>query len=297
MLTDRETILCIFVLVHGLCSATDPTSAPVPGIIQVPLSNWQDNISVWESYLEDKPQFDINTAWLNVKSNIQLDVVLYEQNDQCYGEMTGSEVNAVNEGNKKKARLRSLDTFRGLSLLVMIFVNYGGGGYYFFEHSYWDGLYVADLVFPWFIVWESTLANRQIYSMGEYTGEQTALWYGRVQWRTVRFMVWESTLGNRQLYSMGEYTDEQTGLYFCFQRKITQRRTKVRERSGLRKGSFNDEIVSPLIIPTRSLWAQYCRCPPVKDVFYYWPEWIIMSVVVITQLCLTYVLPVPGCPT
>jgi len=89
--------------------------------------------------------------------------------------------------------------------------------------------------------------------MGEYTGEQTALWYGRVQWRTVRFMVWESTLGNRQLYSMGEYTDEQTGLYFCFQRKITQRRTKVRERSGLRKGSFNDEIVSPLIIPTRSL--------------------------------------------
>lgn len=48
-----------------------------------------------------------------------------------------------------KRRLRSLDTFRGASLSVMIFVNYGGGGYWFFDHSYWNGLTVADLVFPW----------------------------------------------------------------------------------------------------------------------------------------------------
>jgi len=33
----------------------------------------------------------------------------------------------------------------------MIFVNYGGGGYWFFDHSVWNGLTVADLVFPWFI--------------------------------------------------------------------------------------------------------------------------------------------------
>ena len=33
----------------------------------------------------------------------------------------------------------------------MIFVNYGGGGYWFFQHSKWNGLTVADLVFPWFI--------------------------------------------------------------------------------------------------------------------------------------------------
>lgn len=33
----------------------------------------------------------------------------------------------------------------------MIFVNYGGGGYWFFDHSKWNGLTVADLVFPWFI--------------------------------------------------------------------------------------------------------------------------------------------------
>ena len=37
------------------------------------------------------------------------------------------------------------------SLAIMIFVNYGGGGYWFFNHSVWDGLTVADLVFPWFV--------------------------------------------------------------------------------------------------------------------------------------------------
>jgi heparan-alpha-glucosaminide N-acetyltransferase len=33
----------------------------------------------------------------------------------------------------------------------MIFVNYGGGGYWFFEHADWNGLTVADLLFPWFM--------------------------------------------------------------------------------------------------------------------------------------------------
>ena len=32
----------------------------------------------------------------------------------------------------------------------MIFVNYGGGGYWFFDHSSWNGLTVADLLFPWY---------------------------------------------------------------------------------------------------------------------------------------------------
>lgn len=33
----------------------------------------------------------------------------------------------------------------------MIFVNYGAGQYEFLEHATWNGLNVADLVFPWFM--------------------------------------------------------------------------------------------------------------------------------------------------
>ncbi len=46
--------------------------------------------------------------------------------------------------------LYSYTCFR-LSLTVMIFGNYGGGGYWFFKHSMWNGLTVGDLVFPWFV--------------------------------------------------------------------------------------------------------------------------------------------------
>lgn len=51
----------------------------------------------------------------------------------------------------KRHRERSLDAFRGLVIIGMIFVNYGGGGYSFFHHKPWEGLTSADLVFPSFI--------------------------------------------------------------------------------------------------------------------------------------------------
>ena len=77
----------------------------------------------------------------------------------------------------QRKRVKSLDAFRGLTITIMIFVNYGGGGYWFFAHARWNGKYqyvhqrqmsylswtfklntiifsisgltVADLVFPW----------------------------------------------------------------------------------------------------------------------------------------------------
>lgn len=51
---------------------------------------------------------------------------------------------------KHPHRIKSVDVFRGLCIILMVFVNYGGGQYWFFRHSPWNGLTVADLVFPWF---------------------------------------------------------------------------------------------------------------------------------------------------
>ena len=56
---------------------------------------------------------------------------------------------AEKENNQLKARVRSVDTFRGITIALMIFVNDGAGGYWFMEHAPWNGLQVADLVFPW----------------------------------------------------------------------------------------------------------------------------------------------------
>ncbi|XP_072948282.1 heparan-alpha-glucosaminide N-acetyltransferase-like isoform X2 [Epargyreus clarus] len=49
-----------------------------------------------------------------------------------------------------RSRLRSLDIFRGFCIALMIFVNSGGGGYRIFSHAVWNGITVADVVFPWF---------------------------------------------------------------------------------------------------------------------------------------------------
>jgi heparan-alpha-glucosaminide N-acetyltransferase len=56
----------------------------------------------------------------------------------------------MNEAQVKK-RLRSLDIFRGISIVMMIFVWYGGGYYWWMQHAVWNGFLVSDIVFPWFL--------------------------------------------------------------------------------------------------------------------------------------------------
>jgi heparan-alpha-glucosaminide N-acetyltransferase len=48
-------------------------------------------------------------------------------------------------------RLNSIDAFRGLCIFLQIFVNYGSGGYAILDHSIWNGLQIADLVYPSFV--------------------------------------------------------------------------------------------------------------------------------------------------
>ncbi|XP_059617593.1 heparan-alpha-glucosaminide N-acetyltransferase-like [Phlebotomus argentipes] len=50
-----------------------------------------------------------------------------------------------------RRRLRSLDTFRGLCIVLMVFVNSGAGGYTQLEHATWNGIHFADVIFPWFL--------------------------------------------------------------------------------------------------------------------------------------------------
>jgi len=85
-------------------------------------------------------------VWLSLRSEAQLDLGIGGPFADSSALLENAEVAA-----KKSRRVKSLDAFRGLSITIMIFVNYGGGSYYFFNHSPWNGLTVADLVFPWFI--------------------------------------------------------------------------------------------------------------------------------------------------
>ncbi len=59
----------------------------------------------------------------------------------------------MNNQMKSSNRLISLDVFRGLTVMFMIFVNNGAGEQIFatLQHSKWNGMTPCDLVFPFFL--------------------------------------------------------------------------------------------------------------------------------------------------
>lgn len=56
-------------------------------------------------------------------------------------------------GAGKAQRLVSLDVLRGLTVMLMIFVNNGAGDHIFpmLQHAKWNGMTLADIVFPFFL--------------------------------------------------------------------------------------------------------------------------------------------------
>ncbi|XP_058785715.1 uncharacterized protein LOC131660490 [Vicia villosa] len=53
--------------------------------------------------------------------------------------------------NARLPRVASVDVFRGLSVFLMIFVDYGGSIFPLISHAPWNGIHLADLVMPFFL--------------------------------------------------------------------------------------------------------------------------------------------------
>ncbi|XP_048248503.1 heparan-alpha-glucosaminide N-acetyltransferase-like isoform X3 [Haliotis rufescens] len=196
---------------------------------------------------------------------------------------TPTNINAGEDPNKedkkeKKERLKSLDTFRGMSILVMIFVNYRAGYYWFFKHSIWNGLNLADFVFPWF-VW--IMGTSMVFSFSSQLKRSTP--------KTLMF--WKILKRSAILFLLG----------------------LVVNTEGTPGGVEIEEIRIPgvlqrfagtyLIVATIHMFFakttdehQHCWWSPVRDILDYWPEWILHLVMVTVWLAITFALPVPGCP-
>lgn len=55
------------------------------------------------------------------------------------------------QASRRAARVASLDVFRGLCVLLMMLVDYGGSVFPIISHSPWNGLHLADFVMPYFL--------------------------------------------------------------------------------------------------------------------------------------------------
>ncbi|KAM7394189.1 hypothetical protein PAMP_021002 [Pampus punctatissimus] len=179
-------------------------------------------------------------------------------------------------------RLRSLDTFRGISLVIMVFVNYGGGRYWFFRHESWNGLTVADLVFPWFVFIMGTSIALSVNSL---------LRAGLTRCSLLRKVVWRSL----QLFIIGVFIINPN---YC-QGPLSWNNLRI--PGVLQRLAWSYLIVAcldllvarvHLDILTMDAWWSPCL-----DILLYWPAWLCVLILEIIWLCLTFLLPVPDCPT
>uniref|UniRef100_A0A803V161 Heparan-alpha-glucosaminide N-acetyltransferase n=1 Tax=Ficedula albicollis TaxID=59894 RepID=A0A803V161_FICAL len=178
-----------------------------------------------------------------------------------------------------RRRLRSLDTFRGLSLVIMVFVNYGGGKYWFFKHESWNGLTVADLVFPWFVFIMGTSIALALGSM---------LRWGSSKWKVLRKILWRSFV----LILLGIIVVNPN---YCLGPLSWD---NLRIPGVLQRLGFTYLVVAALELlftrPDSGTWEG--QFPALQDILPYWPQWIFILVLEAIWLCLTFLLPVPDCP-
>uniref|UniRef100_A0A8V0XYN5 Heparan-alpha-glucosaminide N-acetyltransferase n=1 Tax=Gallus gallus TaxID=9031 RepID=A0A8V0XYN5_CHICK len=178
-------------------------------------------------------------------------------------------------------RLRSLDTFRGLSLIIMVFVNYGGGKYWFFKHESWNGLTVADLVFPWFVFIMGTSISLSLSSMLRWgSSKQKVLW--KILWRSFLLILLGVIVVNPN-YCLGALSWENLRIPGVLQRLgLTYLVVAALELLFTRTGADSGTLEM--------------SCPALQDILPFWPQWIFILMLEVIWLCLTFLLPVPGCP-
>ncbi|XP_074519147.1 heparan-alpha-glucosaminide N-acetyltransferase isoform X1 [Halichoeres trimaculatus] len=179
-------------------------------------------------------------------------------------------------------RLRSLDTFRGISLVIMVFVNFGGGRYWFFRHESWNGLTVADLVFPWFVFIMGTSIALSINSQLRSGATRCSL-LKKVLWRSIQLFIIGVIIINPN-YCHGTLSWDNLRIPGVLQRLAWSYLVVACLDLLVARGHLD-------ILTTDACWA------PGLDILLYWPAWLCVLLLETVWLCLTFLLPVPECPT
>ena len=212
-----------------------------------------------------------------VSPSLMTDPLLTTERD--LGTPTNSLLDREKGASKPKERLKSLDTFRGISLVIMIFVNYGGGHYWFFNHSKWSGLTVADLVFPWFVWIMGTAMAFSFRSINQQETRKLKIFLKIVRRSIV-------------LFALGLFVSSAG-------RKDPVDFTEIRIMGVLQRFSLTYLVVATLhlIFTTPVNKNANTAVRPFRDILNYWREWIFYLIFVMVHLLLTFLLKVPGCPT
>ncbi|XP_054002119.1 heparan-alpha-glucosaminide N-acetyltransferase-like [Hylaeus anthracinus] len=179
-----------------------------------------------------------------------------------------------------KRRVKAIDTVRGASTLMMIFVNGGSGGYKTLGHATWNGLLLGDLLFPCFIWIMGVCIPIALTSQLKRTIPKRTILYGIAKRSILLFLIGVSlntvgagprleiirVFGVLQRFGITYFIV--AACYLCFSPK---RPKQVQVNSPMLRG--------------------------VQDVLVLIPQWCAMAVIVAVHCAITFCLNVPGCPT
>ncbi|UJR37519.1 hypothetical protein I4U23_030221 [Adineta vaga] len=183
-------------------------------------------------------------------------------------------------------RLRSLDTFRGFSLMVMIFVNYGGGGYWFFDHSVWNGLTLADLVFPWFVWMMGVSIVLSQRSLLKKKVSKLSIFLKICRRTVILFLLGLILQGGygkpKDLRILGVL--QRLALCYFFTAIIVLIFGETEERSHSSTWPIGDDVHQPISHELRN------------TIFQFWPEWISVIMIILAWICITYIPKLSNCP-
>ncbi|CAF3673271.1 unnamed protein product [Rotaria sordida] len=229
---------------------------------------------------------DIEQQMVN-KSNVNIYDAAINTNELPLPGSTNVSKDRIRMKKVLSKRLQALDTFRGFSLMVMIFVNYGGGDYWFFDHSIWNGLTLADLVFPWFT-----------WMMGvSIVLSQRSLRSKNVQKRNILLKICRRTI---ILFVLG--LSEQDGVpklenlrifgvlqrlatcYFFTAIIVLVFDKKYDERDTTRLSICDNEKQS------------LCR-ELFNSTLQFWIQWFVVLMIMTVWILITFLVHVPNCPT
>ncbi|XP_011647528.1 heparan-alpha-glucosaminide N-acetyltransferase-like isoform X1 [Pogonomyrmex barbatus] len=181
---------------------------------------------------------------------------------------------------RSSTRIRSVDTFRGITILLMIFVNNGGGDYVFFKHSAWFGLTVADLVLPWF-AWVMGLS----FTISKRSELRVSNSRGKIIWKCliraiilvflglmINSIYTKSSIENFRIPGILQLLA--VSYFIC----ATIETIFVRIHS-------QDDVL------------QFGRFTILRDILNNWMQWLIILAITATHTLITFLLPVPDCPT
>lgn len=214
-----------------------------------------------------------SSRW-NPRRSSTLATEVYKSTSQL-GFPTATAAPTVPPPEKPKTRVKAIDTFRGICISLMIFVNYGGGDYWFFNHSPWNGLTFADVVFPWFM-----------FLMGICIPISTRSLIKRKKskfWAFVKILkrsCWLFLLGLG--ISNIDYIDV----------------VNLRIFGVLQRFAFTYLIIASLhLLFTKTGRPAVEHIFILRDIIDLVYEWLIVLLIVMLHLFLIFFLPVPGCPT